>query len=140
MCSDHNRCNTQTASRNQGNLTFPLLHIQIIKIREEKQIKFTVSFYIIFFLLEDHVREWKGQQVDIGGFEAPSGNAYFHIFTHLSWLAEATIPVACDWAKADITHSWAATVIHLFSAMFQSSNDWIRTMVTAQGKENRNQH
>jgi hypothetical protein len=66
----------------------------------------------------------------MGDLKHQMADTYFHIFTHLSWLAEATIPVACDWAKADITHSWAATVMHLFSAMFQSSNDWIRTMIT----------
>lgn len=48
---------------------------------------------------------------------------YFQILTDLSWLAEATIPVAGDCAKAEITHSWAGIVIHLFTAMFQSSKD-----------------
>lgn len=48
---------------------------------------------------------------------------YFQILTDLSWLAEATIPVTGDCAKADITQSWAATVIHLFSVMFQISID-----------------
>lgn len=58
-----------------------------------------------------------------------NGSSHFHIFTHLSWLADATIPVSGDCAKADITHSWAGIVIHLFSAMFQSSSDLTRMIV-----------
>ena len=48
---------------------------------------------------------------------------YFQIFTDLSWLAEAIIPVIGEWANAEMTHSWAGIVIHLFSFVFQSSSD-----------------
>lgn len=49
--------------------------------------------------------------------------AYFHSLTELSWLAEATIPVTGDCAKAETMFSWAEIVMLLFSAMFQSSKD-----------------
>lgn len=48
---------------------------------------------------------------------------YFQIFTDLSWLADAIIPVIGDWANAEMTHSWAGIVIHLFSFVFHSSSD-----------------
>lgn len=48
---------------------------------------------------------------------------YFHSLTDLSWLAEATIPVSADCAKATIKPSCAWTVILLFSAMFHNSRD-----------------
>lgn len=49
---------------------------------------------------------------------------YFHSFTHLSWLADATIPVAGDWANPAMRPSWAGRVMLLFSAIFHNSKDW----------------
>ncbi len=49
--------------------------------------------------------------------------AYFQSLTHLSWLAEATMPVADDWASAAIKPSWAGTVMLCFSTIFHSSKD-----------------
>ena len=48
---------------------------------------------------------------------------YFHNLTELSWLAEATIPVTGDCARAEIMFSCPGIVMLLFSAMFHSSND-----------------
>jgi hypothetical protein len=50
-------------------------------------------------------------------------STYFHNFTELSWLAEATIPVTGDCAKAEIIFSCAGIVMLLFSAMFHNSKD-----------------
>jgi hypothetical protein len=48
---------------------------------------------------------------------------YFHNFTELSRLAEATIPVTEASANAEITFSCAGIVMLLFSAMFHNSMD-----------------
>jgi hypothetical protein len=49
---------------------------------------------------------------------------YFHNFTELSRLAEATIPVTEASANAEITFSCPGIVMLLFSAMFHNSMDW----------------
>lgn len=48
---------------------------------------------------------------------------YFQSFTHLSWLADATTPVALDTAKAAIRPSCAGSIMVLFSFMSQISSD-----------------
>ena len=55
---------------------------------------------------------------------------YFHNLTELSWLADATIPVSGDWARAEIIFSCAGIVMLLFSAMFHSSKDYLTIMKT----------
>jgi hypothetical protein len=65
---------------------------------------------------------------------------YFHNFTELSRLAEATIPVAAHSAKAEITFSCAGIVMLLFSAMFHSSKDCTPTEKATKKKQHiRNQ-
>ncbi len=65
--------------------------------------------------------------------------AYFQSLTHLSWLAEATMPVADDWASAAIKPSWAGTVMLCFSTIFHSSKDCTQTRLSQHLSHSSNQ-